>query len=141
MLHQDYIVKMLTDLAAAVMRTITRQSTQKDPEEAARSLEAAVGQAVALDGEAFLALAPDSIAQIMQVMGTDPGVSEYVARSVLLASAYQAEAGNRELADLRRSQAQAIADAYGHDISDMEGSSQAMEPRLMDALADYAPEP
>ena len=75
MLHQDYIMKMLMDLATAVMRTITLQSTQKDPEEAARSLEEAVGQAVALDGGAFLALAPDSIAQIMQVMGTDPGVS------------------------------------------------------------------
>ena len=47
MLHQDYIMKMLMDLATAVMRTITLQSTQKDPEEAARSLEEAVGQAVA----------------------------------------------------------------------------------------------
>ena len=140
MLHQDYIMKMLMDLATAVMRTITLQSTQKDPEEAARSLEEAVGQAVALDGGAFLALAPDSIAQIMRVMGSDPGVSEYVARSILLASAYQAEAGNAELATLRRDQARAIAEAYGHDISDMQGGSQTMEPILTEALADFVPE-
>ena len=77
---------------------------------------------------------------IMQVMGTDPGVSEYVARSILLASAYQAEAGNAELATLRRDQARAIAEAYGHDISDMQGGSQTMEPILTEALADFVPE-
>lgn len=140
MLHQDYIVKMLMDLAAAVVRTATRDSSKRDPQEAARFLEQAIGEAVAIDGESFLALTPDSIAQIMQVMGTDPEVSEYVARSILLASAYQAEAGNDEIAALRRSQACAIASAYGHDISDMQGGPETMMPQILETMAAYLPD-
>lgn len=137
MLHQDYIVRMLTELAAAVTRCVLNGDTKRSPEEAAEALEDAVGNAVAIDGAAFLALSPDSIAQIMQVTGTDARVSEYVARSVMLASAYQAEAGNAELANLRREQAYAIASAYGHDISDMDGTLEEAGTAALDAMEEH----
>ncbi len=140
MLHQDYIVRMLTDLAAAIMRAATRETSRQRPEEAARMLDVAVGNAVDLDGETFLSLAPESIAQIMAVTGTDSRVSEYVARSMMLASAYLAEAGDEAMARLRRDQAQAIAGAFGHDLTDMEGSAEAAEEAAVAAVAEYAPE-
>lgn len=140
MLHQDYIVRMLTDLAAAVMRVATRQTSRPRPEEAARMLDVAVGNAVDLDGETFLSLAPESIAQIMMVTGTDGRVSEYVARSMMLASAYLDEAGDSDLAHLRRDQAQAIANAFGHDLSDMEGGTDAAEEAAVLAVSDHAPQ-
>ena len=56
---------------------------------------------------------PESIASVMQVSGTDPRVTEYVARTLLLASGYLREANEQALADLRAQQAHAIAEAYG----------------------------
>ncbi len=140
MLHQDYIVRMLTELASAITRTILTGQNKRSPEESAEMLDEAVGNAVAIDGEAFLALAPESIAQIMQVTGTDPRVSEYVARTVMLASAYLDEAGQAEKALLRRQQALAIAEAYGHDITDMDGTAAEAGQAALDAMAEYAEE-
>lgn len=138
MLHQDYITRMLMELAAAVTRCVLREDPRRTPLESAEALEDAVGNAVAIDGAAFLALAPESIAQIMQVTGTDSRVSEYVARTVMLASAYLTEGGNAELAQVRRAQALAIADAYGHDISDMDGTLEDVGAAATEAMAEYA---
>ena len=48
----------------------------------------------------------------------DPRVSEYIARSLLLASGYLGEAGEHELAALRAEQARALAVAYDLDLPD-----------------------
>ena len=138
MLQQDYITRMLMELAAAVTRCVLRERGERTPLESADMLEEAVGNAVAIDGAAFLALAPESIAQIMQVTGTDPRVSEYVARTVMLASKYLDEAGDSETAGVRRQQALAIAEAYGHDISDMDGTLDEAGTVAADVMAEYA---
>lgn len=115
MLEQDYLVRMLAQFAAAIRRSMERAQGERDPQGAADMLEAAVGEATDFDGATLLALAPDSIASILQVSGTDPRVTEYMVRSLMLASRYRADAGDAELATLREEQARAIADAYGHD--------------------------
>ena len=56
---------------------------------------------------------PDSIASILQVTDTDPDVVEYLARTLLLESEYLAEGGEHARSQLRRDQAQAIAQGYG----------------------------
>ena len=96
-------------------------------------LENAVGDAVDIDGATLLSLAPESMAGILQVSGTDPRVTEYVARSLMLASAYLREAGEDAVADLRLEQARALADAYGLELPD--------DPAEMAGLLDDAPEP
>lgn len=50
--------------------------------------------------------------------GVDPRVSEYIARSLLLASGYLAEAGEGDLSALRAEQARALAEAYDLDLPD-----------------------
>ncbi|MFR0707558.1 MAG: hypothetical protein ACLSIH_11020, partial [Eggerthella lenta] len=58
------------------------------------------------------------IASVKQVSGVDPRVSEYIARSLLLASGYLAEAGEGDLSALRAEQARALAEAYDLDLPD-----------------------
>lgn len=119
MLHRDYLVRMLSEFALSIIRAIEREQDLSDPGKAAELLDMAIGEAVDIDAATFLSLSPDSIATIMQVSSTDPKVSEYIVRSLALAAAYYAEAGERQCADLRRAQAAAIARAYGHDIDDV----------------------
>ena len=52
----------------------------------------------------------------MQISGVDPRVTEYIARSLLLASGYLREAGEFELAAVREGQARAIAAEYGFEL-------------------------
>ena len=116
MIEQDYLVRMLAQFATAIRRSMERAQGERDPQGAADMLEAAVGEATDFDGATLLALSPDSIANILQVSGTDPRVTEYMVRSLMLASRYRAEAGDAQAADLREAQARAIAEAYGHDV-------------------------
>lgn len=130
MFEQDYLVRLLSDFAAAIRRSIQRAEERRDPTsaaDAARMLESAVGNATDLDGGVLLSLSPDSMAGVLEMAGTDPHVTEYIARSLLLASTYHADAGEGELAALRRSQAHAIAEAYGHDLSDADATPEGME--------------
>lgn len=102
-------------------------------------LEDAVGDATDIDGGVLLSLAPESIASVMQVSGVDPRVTEYIARSLLLASGYLYEAGDHTLAEVRASQARAVAEAYGFDLPhDPEELLKLLDDILADASSDEA---
>ena len=95
MLEQDYLMRILLQFAEAIRRSWARSVEDRDPRDAANMLERAIGDATDIDGATLLSLSPESIASVMQVSGVDPRVSEYIARSLLLASGYLAEAGVR----------------------------------------------
>ena len=114
MLEQDYLMRIVLQFAEIIRRSWTKATDECDPKRAADMLE----DAVDMDGEALLSLAPESIAAVMQVSGVDPRVTEYIARSLLLASGYLREAGEGALADVREGQARAIAESYGFDLPD-----------------------
>lgn len=136
MLEQDYLMRILLQFAEIIRRSWTKAEEERDPRRAADMLEDAVGEAVDMDGAALLSLAPDSVASVVQVSGVDPRVVDYVAHSLLLASGYLRDAGERDLADLRERQARALADAYGLDLPD--DPEDAM--RLLDEVDDDAAE-
>lgn len=131
MFEQDYLVRMLLQFFKALVRSNELRHEKDDPQGAADSLEDAIGNAVEMDGAALLALAPESIAQIMRVSGVDPNVTQFVARSLLLESVYLDDAGNAELAALRAQQARAVAAEYGFglpdDPSDFEALTEGLE--------------
>ena len=127
MLERDYLMRIIIELGAAIRRSLERGELDRDPEDAAKLLELAVGEATSIDGATLLSLAPESIAAIMQATGTDPAVTEYVARSLLLAAHYHGQAGNEALAELRAQQAEAVASAYGHDVTRQDASPEAAE--------------
>ena len=118
MFEQDYLMRIIAQLLGAIRRSMERAAGEEDPDGAARALDMALGDATDLDGEALLSLAPESLASVLQVSGVDPRVSEYIARSLLLASGYLGEAGEHELAALRAVQARALAVAYDLDLPD-----------------------
>ena len=127
MLEQDYLMRIFLQFAEILRRSWFKARDEHDPKAAADMLENDI------DGATLLSLAPESMAAILQVSGTDPRVTEYVARSLMLASAYLREAGEGAVADLRLEQARALADAYGLELPD--------DPAEMAGLLDDVPEP
>ena len=107
MLEQDYLMRILLQFAEAIRRSWARSVEDRDPRDAANMLERAIGDATDIDG-----------ATLLSVSGVDPRVSEYIARSLLLASGYLAEAGEGDLSALRAEQARALAEAYDLDLPD-----------------------
>jgi hypothetical protein len=119
MFERDYLMRMLKELADAIVRTIERETEQeKHPETSAELLDAAVGSAVDMDADTFLSLAPESISTILQVSGTDPRAIEYITRSLALSASYYSNAGIEDMGTLRLSQARSIAQAYGINLPD-----------------------
>lgn len=127
MFQQDYLMRIFLQFAEAIRRSMEKANGKLDPASAAEMLETAVGEATELDGGVLLSLAPESIASILQVSGTDPRVIEYIARSLLLESRYLEDAGQNEKAALRASQAHALAEAYGIDLAEVSLSAEEFE--------------
>lgn len=129
--EQDYLMRMMIAFAEAIRRSMEKARGEKDPSEAALIIENAVSHATNLDGEVLLSLSPDSIASVLQVSGTDPGVIEYLSRSLLLESDYLQQAGNNDLAKLRSEQAHALAFAYGFSLSEEDITPEALDEFLI----------
>lgn len=137
MFEQDYLMRIIAQLLGAIRRSMERAAGEDDPDGAAQMLDAALGEATDLDGDALLSLAPDSLAQILQVSGVDPHVTEYLARSLLLSSRYYGDAGHVEVSALRRRQAFAVAEAFGHGLSDDAVADEELEALLaVDEVSD-----
>ena len=119
MFEQDYLMKLLLAFYQAMFKSLRRVTDEdEDPKEAADTLDEVVGNAVGMDGTSLLSLTPESVAGVLQVSGTDPRVTEFIARSLLLSSEYLTQAKQGALASLRVEQARAVADAYGIDLPD-----------------------
>lgn len=132
MFERDYIMKLLADLLQAIVKSMLQAEKEENPYLAAQTLEAAIGNAVDMDASVFMSLSPDSMASIMAISHTDPHSTEYIARSLALAAEYNRKAGFDEIADLRQGQAEAVAAAFGHDLSDMEDGPQAAMQAFLD---------
>lgn len=133
MFEQDYLMRMILQLVEGIRRSMELSRNKRNPEGAAELLEATIGQATDIDGSVLLSLSPESIADILQVSDTDPAVVEFVGRSLLLESGYLQEAGNFEIAQLRASQARALAQAYGFSLGDQETPETEMS-TFLDSL-------
>jgi hypothetical protein len=128
MLNKDYIVDQFVRFAEAIRLGLEKGAGDGDEDGTATELlEAQVGESVNIDGQALLALAPESVASILRVSDTDPGVIEYIVRSLLLESQLLGESGNASLASLRSQQAYAVADAYRIPLSEDMLDPQALE--------------
>jgi len=137
MFERDYLMKQFLMFFKALVRSWEQMEEEEDPLAAADTLEEAISNATEIDGAALLALAPESIASIMQVTGIDPRVVEYISRSMLLESVYLDQAGSSGLSEIRAAQARAIADAYGFglpdDPSDFDAITEGLEEAALEA--------
>lgn len=117
MFERDYIMRLILQLVEAMRRSMEKAGKENDPQAAAEQIEASIGEVADIDGEVLLSLAPESMADIMQVSGTDPRVAEYIARSLLLEAEYLRESGNPEKAQIREDQALALGSSFGVEVS------------------------
>ena len=111
MIVSDYLMRQMLLFFKAMTRG-WQQKENADPLAAAKTLEDAIAEMTDLDGEALLSLSPDSIAQVLRVSGVDWRAVLYIAHGMLLEAVYLEEAGEAELAAIRRSQAEALSRAY-----------------------------
>ena len=117
MITEDYLMRQLLVFFQALVDAKSRSLNQKDYLGSAEMLENLVGETSSLGSDVFLRLAPESIGTLLQTTGSDPQVTEFMARSLMQAAEYREKAGDVETANLRREQARAIANAYGHDLT------------------------
>ena len=137
MFEQDYLMRQFMMFFKALVRSWEQMEDEDDPLAAADTLEGAVTNATEMDGSALLSLAPESIAQVLQVTGVDPDLVEYVARSIYLESAYLRRGGQPDLADIRAAQARSIAAAYGFCLPDDPGDFDAITAGLEEAALGF----
>ena len=71
MIEQDYLMRRIMALFAAIRRSWERELKHDDPLDSAEQLELALGQAVDFDSGLLLSLVPESFASMVQVSGTD----------------------------------------------------------------------
>jgi hypothetical protein len=116
---------MIIQFVQALQRALRDHEIK--PEEKAAELEQLVGDAVNIDSHLLLSLDPNSVVSMLQIGDFDEQIGEYVLRSLYVEANLLEESGQSELANLRRAQADAIARAYGMDISAADVEPEALE--------------
>lgn len=147
LIEQDYLMRRLLALFAAIRRSWEKELKHEDPLDSAEQLELALGSAVDFESGLLLSLAPESFSTMVQVSGTDRRLVEFMLRSLAMASQLRAKGSDEAGAALRMAQAQALAQAYGFsdeewamDPSSMKGLFDEMD-KLEDGLDRKSPKP
>lgn len=114
MLEHDYVLELISTFARAVARGLRRALGRGDAEGVAE-VEQAVGDLLELDPETALSLAPDSLVTMMLLSGTGDALAGYVAYALRRLGDVEERRGEGDLAGLRRAQARAVAESFGHE--------------------------
>lgn len=116
MLQRDYILELVSEFVRTVKEALRLAEEDGSPE-ACQEVEAAVAELLELDPDVALALSPDSLVTLMILSGIGAELSGYVAFALdRLARVYEAR-GERELAALRRAQAEAVAESFDWNLA------------------------
>ena len=116
MLERDYILMVITEFVRTVTEAL-RLSHFDRSQEAFQQVEAAVAELVGLDAQTAMTLSADSLVQVMILSGVGAGVAGYAAYALdRLADEYE-DAGQEDVAEVRRMQAEAIAESFGWDLN------------------------
>lgn len=139
MFEHDYLIRMFMQLFEGISRAMQRAGRgEVSPEQAAQMLEDTLEHATTVDGGVLLSLTPDSMADILDVSGTDPRVAEYVGRTLYLEADYLDQCEKNELATLRREQARALGKHYGFSLDEHLDAEDAMFAFLNEQEARYS---
>ena len=114
MLQRDYLVQMISQFIQAIINA--KKTAETDPKAAADSLEGAIANATDIDGAMLLSLSGESMAQVMQLSGVDERVAGYIAHSLDQEAQYLEQAGEYDLASLRKDQAMHLSQTFQLDM-------------------------
>lgn len=115
---------MILQLTRALRRSITRSDPSSESE--IGNIEGKVAEALDLDPRLMFSLEPESLVSILQLGNVDPNLAIFAVRSIYYVSDLFEENEDLEKAELRRRQADAIAQAYGIEVSLADASPEAM---------------
>jgi hypothetical protein len=125
MFLNDYLMRVILQFVTALQKALHAQNMTH--EEKAVGLEQAVGDAVNIDPRLLFSMDPESLVSMLQLGDFDETLGGYVLRSIYLEADILDEAGHTQRADLRRSQADAIARAYGFAVNPADAAPEALE--------------
>lgn len=125
MFENDYIMRMILQLTRALRRSLERQYST--PESEIADIEGKVAEALELDSRLMFKLEPESLVSLLQLGNVEPRLAIFAVRSIYYESDLLEEQGNLETAELRRQQGDAIAAAYGIDVTPLDGSPEALQ--------------
>jgi hypothetical protein len=116
MLQNDYIMRLILQLIAAIRRSLLE--TDAEPRERADAIEEAIGQTVNMDPELLFSLEPESMVTMLSIGGTvDVELCGYIVESMLYESKLL-DGSDAPRATLRSAQARALASSFGYTIGD-----------------------
>ncbi|MDR1422229.1 MAG: hypothetical protein LBI64_05125 [Coriobacteriales bacterium] len=130
MFQNDYLMRMILQMVQVMQRAMTQM--KEDPEQTAAELERVIGEAVDIEGDLFFSLAPESMVSMLQIGNFDEQLGGYVIRSIYYEAELLEKAGHTQRADLRRAQADAVAKAYGYDITPADLQPEALSAYFSD---------
>ncbi len=113
---QDYLLRQILMLAAAIRRALEARGEQED----AKVLEetaVALGIASAMDPETLLRMDPVSLVTMLELSAIDDSAAEWVAAALEIQGEQHTRSGNEKLAELRAAQAAEVRRAFGADKS------------------------
>jgi hypothetical protein len=133
MFENDYIMRMILMLSRALRKSLFREYDSYDTE--IKDIEGKVAEALGLDPGLMFKLESESLVSLLQLGNVDPKLAIFAVRSIYYESDLLEDNGELELAELRRRQADAIAGAYGIEVTLADASPQAMEEFLKEQEA------
>ena len=125
MFENDYLMRMILQLAEAIRKSLMKG--HKDVYSELHDIERAIGDAVDMDPQLLLSLAPESVVSMLQLGSFDEQLGGFVVRALFYEAGLLEEQNRFGTADLRRAQANAIAQAYSIDVSIADASPEALE--------------
>lgn len=129
MLHRDYLLEIIAKFVDSVTVALRGALLEGSPE-AARSVEDSVAALLDLDPNTAMNLSPDSLVTMMLISGMGDALASYVAYALdHVGDAYD-DMGDRQKAELRWDQAEAVAESFGCDLSDIPREFEELEAEL-----------
>ena len=116
MLQRDYILELIARFSQALARAFRLAVLKEDPR-GCEEVEVAVADLLDLDRSTALALSPESLVTMMMLSGMADSTAEYVAYALDRVADVHEDQGRPDVAEVRRAQAEAVALAFGCDLS------------------------
>lgn len=118
MLHKDYLLEIISRFVESVSVALKRALFEHDMG-AAQDVEDSVAALLDLDPSTAMSLSPDSLVTMLILSGIGDSLASYVAYALdKVGDAYD-DAGDGATAALRWDQAEAIAESFGCDQSEV----------------------
>ncbi len=129
MLHRDYLLEVIEQFVNGISQSLVRVFVHRDLD-AGQDVEAAVAELVQLDPNTAMSLAPESLVTMMMLSGTGDAVAGYAAFALnRLGEAYE-RMGEVELGQMRKAQAQAIADSFNASLDEIPEELRGLNDQL-----------